>query len=71
MISSSCPQDVALVELDGSNSNSEDDEETSDSEEESDSDNDNSEITEENLKLPGRKSKTKKANIQVLEQQGE
>ncbi|XP_072233909.1 NOP protein chaperone 1 [Leuresthes tenuis] len=63
--------DVALVELDGSNSNSEDDEETSDSEEESDSDNDNSVITEENLKLPGRKSKTKKANIQVLEQQGE
>ncbi|KAM4569659.1 NOP protein chaperone 1 [Odontesthes bonariensis] len=57
--------DVALVELDGSDSSSEDDEETSDSE------TDNSGVTEETLKLPGRKGKTKKANIQVLEQQRE
>ncbi|XP_073336458.1 NOP protein chaperone 1 [Pagrus major] len=57
--------DVALVELSGSDSDSEDEEETSDSEE-SDS---GEEITEENLKLPGDKDK-KKANIQVVDQQG-
>uniref|UniRef100_A0A673C8H8 Uncharacterized protein n=1 Tax=Sphaeramia orbicularis TaxID=375764 RepID=A0A673C8H8_9TELE len=61
--------DVALVELSGSDSSSEDDV-TSDSEEESDSD-DNSKITEQNLKLPGDKGKKRKANIQVLDQQGE
>ncbi|XP_029317906.1 NOP protein chaperone 1 [Cottoperca gobio] len=53
--------DVALVELSGTDSDSEDAEETSDSEEESESD-----ITEQNLKLPGDKGKKKKANIQVL-----
>lgn len=62
-MSSSCPQDVALVELSGSDSDSADEEETSDSEEESES-----EITEQNLKLPGDKAKKKKANIQVLHQ---
>ncbi|XP_076023463.1 NOP protein chaperone 1 [Genypterus blacodes] len=61
--------DVALVELSGSDSDSEDDQAASDSEEESDSDALN-EVTEQNLKLPGDKDK-KKANIQVLEQQGE
>lgn len=67
MISSSCSQDVALVELNSSDSESEDDEESSDSEEESDSD-DEQEITEQNLKLPGDKGKKTKANIQVLDQ---
>lgn len=66
----SCPQDVALVELSGSDSDTEDEEETSDSEEESDSD-EESEITEQNLKLPGDRGKKKKANIQVVDQQGE
>lgn len=61
--------DVALVELSGSDSSSEDDN-TSESEEESDSD-DNIKITEQNLKLPGDKAKKHKANIQVLDQQGE
>lgn len=60
--------DVALVELSGSDSSSE--EETSDSEEESDSCGE-SEITEQNLKLPGDKGMKKKANIQVVDQQGE
>ncbi|XP_031725739.1 LOW QUALITY PROTEIN: NOP protein chaperone 1 [Anarrhichthys ocellatus] len=60
--------DVALVELSGSDGNSE--EETSDSEEESDSP-EGSEVTEQNLVLPGDKGKKKKANIQVLHQQGE
>ncbi|XP_019955401.1 NOP protein chaperone 1 [Paralichthys olivaceus] len=60
--------DVALVELSGSDSDSED-EDLLNSEEESDSD-DEPEITEENLKLPGDKSKKKKVNIQVLDQQG-
>lgn len=67
MISSSCPQDVALVELSGSDSDSKDVEETSDSEE-SDSD---EEITEENLKLPGVKDTKKKVNIQVVKEQRE
>lgn len=67
VISLSCPQDVALVELSGSDSDSTDVEETSDSEE-SDSD---EEVTEENLKLPGDKDMKKKANIQVVEQQRE
>ncbi|XP_037552206.1 uncharacterized protein C12orf45 homolog [Nematolebias whitei] len=57
--------DVALVELDDSDSRSDEDEETSDSEE------DNREITEENLKLPGDRGKKRKANIQVLDQQGD
>ncbi|XP_047431126.1 uncharacterized protein C12orf45 homolog [Mugil cephalus] len=61
--------DVALVELSSSENDSEDDEETN-SEEESDSDDDGVEITEENLKLPGVKGSKKKANIQVLDQQG-
>ncbi|XP_060932969.1 uncharacterized protein C12orf45 homolog [Limanda limanda] len=61
--------DVALVELSGSDSDSEDEEDLLNSEEESDSD-DAQEITEENLKLPGDKSKKKKAIIQVLDQQG-
>lgn len=69
VISSSCPQDVALVELSGSDSDTEDEEETSDSEEESNS-GEESEITEQNLKLPGDRGK-KKANIQVVDQQGE
>lgn len=67
MISSSCPQDVALVELSGSDSDSKDVEETSDSEE-SDSD---EEITEENLKLPGVKDTKKKVSIQVVKEQRE
>nr|XP_046234703.1 uncharacterized protein C12orf45 homolog [Scatophagus argus] len=63
--------DVALVELSGSDSDSEDVEEASDSEEDSDSD-EESEITEQSLKLPGDKGKKKKkANIQVVSQQGE
>ncbi|XP_037615745.1 uncharacterized protein C12orf45 homolog [Sebastes umbrosus] len=61
--------DVALVELSGSDSNSED-EETRDSEEEEDSA-EETEITEQKLVLPGDKGKKKKANIQVLHQQGE
>lgn len=65
-----CPQDVALVELSRSDDDSEAEEETSDSAEESDSDEEN-EITAHNLKLPGDKGKKKKANIQVVEQQGE
>lgn len=56
------------MELSGSDSDSEE-EETSDSEEESGSGEEN-EITEHNLKLPGNKGK-KKANIQVVNQQGE
>lgn len=67
---SSHTQDVALVELSGSEGSSEDEQDLSDSEEESDSD-DEHEITEQNLKLPGDKGKKKKANIQVLDQQGE
>lgn len=59
-------QDVALVELSGSDSEDEEEEETS--EDESDSD-EEFEITEQNLKLPGDKSK-KRANIQVVDQQG-
>ncbi|XP_076578541.1 NOP protein chaperone 1 [Chaetodon auriga] len=62
--------DVALVELSGSDSDIEDEEETSDSEEESDS-GEESEITEHNLKLPGDRGTKKKANIQVVDQQGE
>ncbi|KAM3588139.1 uncharacterized protein V6R79_022428 [Siganus canaliculatus] len=65
--------DVALVELSGSDNDSEeeeDEEKTSDSEEESDSSEDR-EITEKNLKLPGQKGKKKKANIQVVSQEGE
>ncbi|KAF7662758.1 hypothetical protein LDENG_00228680 [Lucifuga dentata] len=61
--------DIALVELSESDSDSVDNEETSESEEETDS-RQESEITEQNLKLPGDKTK-KKANIQVLELQGE
>ncbi|KAM6896009.1 NOP protein chaperone 1 isoform 3-T3 [Lycodopsis pacificus] len=60
--------DLALVELSGSDGDSEG--ETSDSEEESDSA-EGSEVTEQNLVLPGDKGKKKKANIQVLHQQGE
>ncbi|KAI3366997.1 hypothetical protein L3Q82_009631 [Scortum barcoo] len=62
--------DVALVELSGSESNSEDEEDTSDSDEDSDS-GEESKITEQNLKLPGDKGKKRKANIQVVNQQGE
>lgn len=70
MISSSCSQDVALVELSRSDSDSEDEDDSSNSEEESDCD-DEHEITQKSLKLPGDKGKNKKANIQVLIQQGE
>ncbi|XP_059182333.1 uncharacterized protein C12orf45 homolog [Centropristis striata] len=61
--------DVALVELSGSDSDSEEEEEASDSEEDTESEEEN-EVTEQNLKLPGGKSTKKKANIQVLDQQG-
>lgn len=66
----SCSQDVALVELSGSESNSEDEEDLLYSEEDSDSD-DEHEIIEQNLKLPGDKAKKKKANIQFLDQKRE
>ncbi|XP_070785315.1 NOP protein chaperone 1 [Enoplosus armatus] len=59
--------DVALVDLSGSDCDSDDEEETSGSEEDSDS-GEESGITEENLKLPGDKGRTKKANIQVVDQ---
>ncbi|XP_056133520.1 uncharacterized protein C12orf45 homolog isoform X2 [Lampris incognitus] len=60
--------DVALVELSGSDSDSAG--ETSEEEEEKDSDSDEeSEVTEENLKLPGDKNGKKRANIQVLDTQ--
>ncbi|XP_061570531.1 uncharacterized protein C12orf45 homolog [Cololabis saira] len=55
--------DVALVELDGSDG----DEETSDPEEDSDSEDEDVGITEQNLKLPGEKSRRKDVRIQVLE----
>lgn len=58
------------MELNGSESDSEVEEETSDSEEQSDS-GEEGEITEQNLKLPGDKGVTKKANIQVVDQHGE
>lgn len=58
-----------MVELSGSDSDSVGEEETSDSVEELDSD--GGQITEHNLKLPGDKGKKKKANIQVVDQQGE
>lgn len=70
MLSSSFPQDVALVELSGSDSDSNVEEDTSDSEEESGS-GEESKITERNLKLPGEKGKKKNANIQVVDQEGE
>lgn len=70
MILLSCVQDVALVELSGSDNDSEDGEDSSDSEEESDSDQE-SVFTGKNLKLPGHQGKNKKANIQVVDQQGE
>ncbi|XP_036433529.1 uncharacterized protein C12orf45 homolog [Colossoma macropomum] len=53
--------DVALVELEGSDSSEE--------EEESSEDSSSDEETVENLKLPG--DKKRKANIQVLEREGE
>ena len=59
-------QDVALVELSGS----EDEEETTSEEEEEDSE-EEEEVTEENLRLPSdgsqKKKKKQRANIQVLE----
>ncbi|CAN9508061.1 unnamed protein product [Ophioblennius macclurei] len=58
--------DVALYELRGSESSSGEDVETSDSED--DKDEDESEITEQNLKLPGTRGQKRKADIQVLEQ---
>uniref|UniRef100_A0A8C7YUM2 NOP protein chaperone 1 n=1 Tax=Oryzias sinensis TaxID=183150 RepID=A0A8C7YUM2_9TELE len=54
--------DVALVELESSVSDSEEEEE-----EESDSEEDSSEITEQNLKLPGHTDKKKNPIIQVLQ----
>lgn len=65
-------QDVALVELGQSDSDERDSENDSDSEDESDSDSDGcSEITEQNLKLPGQSDeKKKKVNIEVVSQQG-
>lgn len=73
MILSSLHQDVALVELSGSDSDSVGDDDSSDSSDDSDdSDSDDeSKITEQNLKLPGHQNKKKKVNIQVLGQQGE
>ncbi|XP_030581166.1 NOP protein chaperone 1 isoform X1 [Archocentrus centrarchus] len=62
--------DVALVELNGADSSPEHSE-TSDSEDESDCSDNDSEITEQNLKLPGDKGKKKRFNIQVLDLQGE
>lgn len=61
---------MALVELSGSDSDSEEKEDSSSSEEESDS-NEEGVLSEPNLKLPGHKGKRKKANIQVVDQQGE
>lgn len=61
-------QDVALVELSGSESNSEV-EETSDSEEELDSGEEH-DLTEQKLRLP-REMVKKKANIQVVGQHEE
>ncbi|XP_029901624.1 NOP protein chaperone 1 [Myripristis murdjan] len=61
--------DVALVELSGSDSDSEEETSSSSSSSEEEEDEDGK-VTEENLKLPGDKKK-RKANIQVLEQQGE
>lgn len=65
-------QDVALVELGQSDSDSDEgDERDSDSEDDSDSDG-ASEITEQNLKLPGHsEEKKKKINIEVVSQRGE
>lgn len=66
-------QDVALVELGQSDSGSDEgDELDSDSDADSDSD-DCSEITEQNLKLPGQSEEKKKMkiNIEVVSQQGE
>lgn len=60
------PQDVAVVELEESDRWSSEDESTSDSD-----DDDGREITEKNIKLPGDRGKKKKANIQVVEQQGD
>lgn len=54
---------MALVELESSVSDSEEEEE----EEESDSEEDSSEITEQNLKLPGHTDKKKNPIIQVLQ----
>ncbi|XP_069544775.1 NOP protein chaperone 1 [Brachyistius frenatus] len=64
--------DVALVELDGSDSDSEEEEEEEEEEEKEEEDDDDvvSEITEQNLRLPGHKGKKKKAIIQVVDQQG-
>lgn len=53
---------MALVELESSVSDSEEEEE-----EESDSEEDSSEITEQNLKLPGHTDKKKNPIIQVLQ----
>lgn len=53
------------MELDDSDSRSDEDEATSDSED------DSRELTEENLKLPGDRGEKRKANIQVLDQQGD
>uniref|UniRef100_A0A3P9IK48 Si:dkey-48p11.3 n=1 Tax=Oryzias latipes TaxID=8090 RepID=A0A3P9IK48_ORYLA len=58
--------DVALVELESSVSDSEEEEE-SDSEEDSSEEEDTSEITEQNLKLPGHTDKKKNPIIQVLQ----
>lgn len=57
-------QDVALVELSGSESDFGREEESSTSEDESDSD-------EENLRLPRDRGKKQKANIQVVTEQAE
>lgn len=64
-------QDVALVELGQSDSDSDEgDEQDSDSEDDSDSDR-ASEITEQNLKLPGHGEGKKKINIEVVSQRGD
>lgn len=63
-------QDVALVELSGSESDFGGEEETSTSEEESASEEECS-VKEKKLRLPSEKGKKQKANIQVVTQQGE
>lgn len=61
-------QDVALVELEDSDSSEEDGSSSSSSSEE-DSSEDEGVVTAEKLKLPGERKQ--KANIQVLEKEGE
>lgn len=60
------------MELGQSDSDSDEgDQQNSDSEDDSDSDGGSSEITEQNLKLPGHGEEKKKINIEVVSQQEE